>query len=144
MLWFLALIGLTIFIFGLIQWANSGATLWQIFKIKWRKRFRRMSAAERHQADEEIHRLEQSTDRYLLASLRIISILAIVTWIFLAATVILNAMGIDWMARVSSSARMYWSGVGLSDLNSSPFDRNKNNPVNMRNEKLQIMGSHLK
>ncbi len=144
MLWFLALIGVTIFIFGLIQWANSGATLWQIFKIKWRKRFKRMSAYEKKQADEEIKSLEQSTDRYLLASLRIISILAIVTWVFLAATVVLNAMGINWIDKVSASARVYWSGVALSDLNSSPYDKNKNNPVTMRNEKLQIMGSHLK
>lgn len=143
MIWVISLIGATIFIFGLINWAQSGATLWQIIKLKWHMRFRRLRPSEKLEAEDEIRRLEHSTDRYLLASLRIIGLLAIVTWVFLATTVILNAMGIDWIKQVSSQARVYWSGVSLNKLGNSQ-NVDPNNRVTMRNDILQGMGSNLK
>ena len=143
MLWVLALIGATIFIFGLLNWAQSGATLWQIFKLKWRNRFRRLRPLEREDLENEIKNLERSTDRYLLASLRIICTLAVLTWIFLAATVVLRAMGINWLDHVSAQARMYWRGISLNQMKDDP-SVDPNNRVTMRNEILQGMGSKLK
>ena len=143
MLWVLALIGMTVFIFGLLNWAQSGATLWQIFRLKWKNRFRRLRPLEREDLENEIKNLERSTDRYLLASLRIICMLAVLTWVFLAVTVVLRSMGINWLDNVSAQARSYWSGVSLSRLKDDP-SADPNNRVTMRNDILQGMGTKLK
>lgn len=143
MLWLLALVGATVFIIGLFNWAESGAILWKIIKIKWRYRFRRLSPERRMEIENEIKELERSTDRYLLASLRIICLLAVMTWIFLAMTVVLRAMGINWLDSVSAQARSYWRGVSISKLHDNP-SVDPNNRVTMRNDILQGMGNKLK
>lgn len=108
MLWIIALIAATIFIFGLLNWARGGAGLFQIFKIK--RREDSLSEAERAAAEREVKRLEQAADNSIRASFRIICGLAIFIWLFLAVTVILNLMGIDLPSELSSRARTYWVG----------------------------------
>ena len=136
MLWIIALIAATIFIFGLLNWARGGAGLFQIFKLK--RRSDSMSEDEREAAEREVKRLERAADNSLRASFRIICALAVFIWLFLAVTVVLNMMGIDWTSEFTSRAKAYWTG---STTNHSGHVQGS---AAARNDILRGMGSGMK
>ena len=128
----LAFIGATVFLIGLYQWALGGASLCQIFSI--RRGEKGMTREEKKEAELEVKKLEQSADRTISASLRIIAILAVLVWLFLGVTMILEMFGINWISSFSSHAKSYWVSTGT--------DNHLN--VQNRNETLRNMGNSFR
>ena len=127
-----AFIGATVFLIGLYQWALSGASLWQIFSI--RRGEKGMTRDEKKEAEREVKKLEQSADRTISASLRIIAILAVLVWLFLGVTMILEMFGINWISKVTSHAKSYWVSTGMETPQSTQT----------RNETLRNMGNSFR
>ena len=127
-----AFIGATIFLFGLYQWALSGASLWQIFRI--RRGEKGMSRNEKKDAELEVKKLEEAADRTISASLRIIAFLAVFVWLFLGVTMILEFFGINWVSSMYSRAKSYWSAPGMQTQQSTQT----------RNDTLRNMGNSFR
>ena len=128
----LSFIGVTVFLLGLYQWASGGAALWRIFSL--RKMEKDLPSEERMQAEREVKQLEQSADRAVSASFRIIAGLAVAVWIFLGLQMILELFGINWVSSLSSRAKNYWSQPGIESQQSTPS----------RNDMLRNMGNNLR
>ena len=126
-----AFIGATVFLFGLYQWALGGANLWRIFSI--RRGEKSMSRDEKNQAEREVKLLEQSADRTISASLRIIAVLAVIVWLFLGVTMILDWFGINWVSSMYSRAKSYWAAPS-----STP------QATQTRNDTLRNMGNSFR
>lgn len=126
-------IGATIFLLGLYQWAQGGASLWQIFKIK--RDEKNLSREEIKEAENEIKKLERAADRTISASFRIIAVLAIIVWLFFGITMALDMFGIDWLSTFTTRAKKYWTkpGVESSQINTTS-----------RNDMLRNMGNSLR
>ena len=127
-----AFIGATIFLLGLYQWALGGASLWRIFSIK--RGEKGMSRDEKKQAEREVKQLEQSADRTISASFRIIAVLAVLVWIFLGVTMILDMFGINWMGAMYSRAKSYWTAPGMESQQATQT----------RNDTLRNMGNSFR
>ena len=127
-----AFIGATVFLIGLYQWALGGASLWQIFSI--RRGEKEMTRDEKKEAEREVKKLEESADRTISASLRIIAILAVLVWLFLGVTMILEMFGINWVSTLSSHAKSYWVSAGTDNHLSTQN----------RNETLRNMGNSFR
>lgn len=127
-----AFIGATIFLIGLYQWALGGASLWRIFSI--RKKEKELSREERLDAEREVKQLEQTADRTISASLRIIAVLAVLVWAFLGVSVVLEMLGINLVSSTFARAKQYWA---------SPTVDNHMNVQN-RNETLRNMGNSFR
>ncbi len=127
-----AFIGATVFLIGLYQWALGGASLWQIFRI--RRGEKSMSRDEKAEAEREVRQLEQSADRTISASLRIIAVLAVLVWVFLGVTMILDWFGINWVGKMYSHAQSYWAAPGVNSQQSTQT----------RNETLRNMGNSFR
>ena len=132
MLFLLGFIGATIFLLGLFQWAQGGANLWRIFRI--RRREKQLTRAERVQAENEVKRLEQAADRTISASFRIIAVLAVLVWVFFGITLLLELFGINWVSSLSTRAKSYWSQPGIESQQATPS----------RNDMLRNMGNSLR
>ncbi|MBQ6774835.1 MAG: hypothetical protein IJP53_00055 [Synergistaceae bacterium] len=128
----LSFIGVTIFLLGLYQWAQGGASLWRIFRL--RREERTLSREERRAAEDEIRQLERTADRTISASFRIIAVLAVLVWVFLGVTMILEMFGINWVSTFSTHARTYWSQPGVESQINTPS----------RNDMLRNMGNSLR
>ena len=111
----LGAIAIAIFLFGLVQWAYSGAGLWSVWSLKKALRF--ASRREWAEKEDEIRRTEKRTDQSLMSSFKVIGILAAVMWLFLGVTVLLDLLGIDWVSRISARAQTFW---GSPAYNSAP------------------------
>lgn len=129
----LGFIGSTIFLLGLYQWAQGGASLWKIFSI--RRNEKGLTREEKAQAENEVKELERTADRTLNASFRIIAFLALFVWVFLGLTMILELFGINWISYVSSRARAYWSQPSISSSQTQ---------TQQRNDMLRNMGNNLR
>ena len=129
----LAFVGVTVFLFGLYQWALGGASLWRIFTLQKMKKD--LPSEERIRAEREVKKLEQSADRTISASLRIIAILAVLVWVFLGMQMILELFGVNMIGSISTTARQYWS---------QPSVQNNQSPTQMRNDMLRNMGNNLR
>lgn len=129
----LSFIGVTIFLFGLYQWASGGAALWRIFSL--RKMEKDLPSEERRLAEREVQQLEQSADRAVSASFKIIAGLAVAVWIFLGLQMLLELFGVNMIRNISTRARQYWA---------NPQITNTNSPTQMRNDMLRNMGNNLR
>ena len=107
----LSFVAVTVFLLGLYQWAQGGASLWRIFRL--RKMEKDLPSEERRQAEREVKQLEQAADRTIGASFRIIAVLAVMVWVFLGLQMILEMFGINMIGRITSTARTYWSQPGV-------------------------------
>ncbi|MBR1671911.1 MAG: hypothetical protein IJ702_03195 [Fretibacterium sp.] len=113
---FLAFAALTVFLLGLVQWARSGAGIWRIRSI--RRSEGTLSTAEKREAEAEVQRLERSTDRLLLMSLKLVGVVALLVWVVLGVSMVIDALGLnDWMNDLSMRAHRYWS-TGVPDRGS--------------------------
>ena len=128
----LAFIAATVFLFGLYQWAMGGASLWRIFSI--RRGEKSMSRDEKQNAEREAKRLEQSADRAISASFRIVAWLAAVVWLFLGVTMVLDWFGINWISALYSRAKSYWVAPGSQSQQSTQT----------RNDTLRNMGNSFR
>lgn len=129
----ISFIGVSVFLLGLYQWAQSGASLWQIFRL--RKLEKDLPAEERAQTEREVRELERSADRRISASLRIIAGLAVFVWMLLGLQMVLELFGVNMIGRITSTARQYWSQPSVTSTNS---------PTQMRNDMLRNMGNNLR
>lgn len=129
----LSFIGVSVFLLGLYQWAQSGANLWQIFTL--RKMEKDLPADERAKAEREVKELERSADRRISASLRIIAGLAVFVWVLLGLQMVLELFGVNMIGNITSTARQYWSQPSVTSTNS---------PTQMRNDMLRNMGNNLR
>ncbi len=124
-------IALTIFLFGLYQWARGGATLWQIFQLK--RSEKGLSRDERKKLENQVQQLERATDSILRTSFRLVAFLAVFLWAVLGITIVLDMMGIDWVGRLTTRAQQYWS---QSQVNTSLTQN--------RSDMLRNMGNNLR
>ena len=129
----LSFIAVSVFLFGLWQWASGGAALWRIFTLK--KLQKDLPAEEKRLAEKEVQQLEQSADRAVSASFRIIAGLMIAVWIFLGLQMLLELFGVNMIGSITSTARQYWA---------QPQTQNSNSPTQMRNDMLRNMGNNLR
>ena len=90
---FLAFAALTVFLLGLVQWARSGAGIWRIRSI--RRSEGTLSTAEKREAEAEVQRLERSTDRLLLMSLKLVGVVALLVWVVLGVSMVIDALGLN-------------------------------------------------
>ena len=105
---------LTVFLFGLWQWARSGAGIWRIRTL--RREEENLSAAEKREAEAEVRQLERSTDRALLLSFKLIGIVSLLVWLVLGVSMVILAFGLnDWLNDLSMRAQRYWSTGGAPD-----------------------------
>lgn len=132
---FLGVIALAIFLFGLVQWAYSGAALWSVWSLK--KDLRSAKRDERAEKEDEIRRTEKRTDQLLMSSFKVLGILAVVMWLFLGVTVVLDLMGINWVSTLSSRARTFW---GTPTYNSAPATKRPSG----QNSILRSLGNALR
>lgn len=135
MLLLLSFVGVTFFLIGLYQWAQSGASIWRIFSIRKHEREDGLTHEERVEAEREVRQLEQSADRTLGASFRILAVLAVLTWLLLGVTMILDMFNIDWTGTLSARARSYWAAPGVVS---------QTNAVPGRNDMLRNLGNNLR
>ncbi len=129
----LSFIGVSVFLLGLYQWASGGAALWRIFTL--RKMEKDLPSEEKRIAEREVQQLEQSADRAVSASFRIIAGLAVAVWIFLGLQMLLELFGVNMIGSISSTARHYWA---------QPQTTNSTSPNQMRNDMLRNMGNNLR
>ena len=132
MLYLVGFIAATIFLFGLYQWAQGGASLWRIFRM--RRTEKNLSRAEKVKIENEVKKLEQSADRTIGASFRIIAVLAVLVWIFLGVTFILEMLGINWVSSLSTRAKSFWVQPGTESTQSTQS----------RNDMIRNMGNNLR
>ena len=135
MIFLLGFLGATVFLFGLYQWAQGGATLWRIFRLKREEKENHMTREEIREAEKEVKKLEQTADRTISASFKIIAVLAVIVWIFFGVTFLLEMAGINWVSTFSSRAKNYWSQPGVTDNHLS---------VQGRNDMLRNMGAGVR
>jgi hypothetical protein len=129
----LAFVGVTIFLLGLWQWAQGGASLWRIFRLQKNKKG--LTREEKAQAEREVRELERTADRTITASFRIIAVLAVFVWLFLGASVLLRMFGIDMIGKLTTHAKAYWS---------QPAVQNSQTMTQQRNDMLRNMGNSLR
>lgn len=126
-------IAVTVFLIGLYQWAQGGASLWQIFSLK--RREKELTREEKAEAELEVQQLERTADRTISASFRIIAVLAVMLWVFLGVTMLLELFGINWISYVSTQAKQYWSNPAVTTNQSN---------TQARQDMLRNMGSSLR
>lgn len=133
----LGVLGAALFLFGLVQWARGGAALWSILRFK--RRSQSADTVERAQEYAELRKAEKETDRFLRSSFKVIGILAVVMWLFLGITVLLDFLNIDWLDRLSTRARTFW---GSPVYNRAPITTT--HTPTKRNNILRSLGENLR
>ena len=156
MLMFISFIAMTVFMFGLWSWAQSGSTLWQIFRIKRNSDFMTYDEKQKANADlkrypgnyshyekvreveletliqkyeiqqAEIKKLETFTDRALRTSLKLIGFMALFVWLFLGVTTVLNMFGVDLIGSLTARAQKYWASPEVASKNAA---KNRNSTL---------------
>ena len=105
--------------------------MWRIFRIK--REEKNLSREEIKAAEKEVKELERAADQTITASFKIIAVLAVLVWIFLGVTMILEMFGINWVSTFSSRAKTYWTQPGvesqLNTQNRSDMLRNMGNSL---------------
>ena len=106
--------------------------MWRIFRIKRTEKF--LSRDEKREAENEIKKLEQSADRTITASFKIIAMLAVLVWIFFGITMILDMFGINWISSLTTRAKTYWAQPQVENQHSTQ----------QRNDMIRNLGNNLR
>ena len=123
MLTFLMIISSAVFLFGLIQWAKSGALLWKIRHMSLN-----VSNNKKGSPQITIQKMETQTDRLLRTSFKVLGALALCVFIFTITTVVMN---IDW------STKKYAAGSVIgSTTERAGFNGNRNDALRSMGKKL--------
>jgi xanthine/uracil/vitamin C permease (AzgA family) len=129
----LAVVGI-VFLFGLIQWARSGAVLWDIHEILKHRHGVSPAATEKERQSEKealqksIKHLETTMDGFLRSSFKILGALALCVWVFVVFTVVVDMLGLNWLDRMGyfSSNRI----TGNPSVRSAPGRFTPSNTAN--------------
>lgn len=135
---FLAFVVLSVFLLGLFLWAQSGANLVEMFRI--RRKENSLSERKREEAEEEIRQLGRKVDRTLSASFKIVGVLVLLLWLLVGVSMIIEFLGgRSWvgglMNHISMKANTYWNSLSMEKTKQSTPERNnmlRNMGVNMR------------
>lgn len=124
---------MSVFLLGLWQWAQGGASLWQIWRIRHSlpNRKKELSREEKKQAEREVRELEKAADRRISASFRIVAILGGILWLLFGVSVILGMFGISWTSYIATTARQYWSNPAVQQTSQSNTQQRQNMLRNM-------------
>jgi len=117
-----------VFLFGLLQWARSGALLWDIHQLlkfsqpsstAQTEMDRKEVAREKESLQKTVQNMERSMDVFLKSSLKILGILALCVWIFVVAVVVMDMLNLDWLDMHGfSSNRVLGAPSARSSFNS--------------------------
>ena len=129
-MWFAVFVGGALFLFGLVQWARSGAILWDIrhllknhpveeFVVRRRETpaprmgidgdapivvERDDESRKRDFVRRSMREMESLFDGLLRSSFRVLGVLALCVWLFVMLSVALDVLELDWMDRLSFTA----------------------------------------
>jgi xanthine/uracil/vitamin C permease (AzgA family) len=120
-----------IFLFGLVQWARSGAVLWDIFRLAESSR----DPKAWQDAAERMRSMESAMERLLRSSFRVLVTLAVVVWLFVVVVVIVDALGLGWLDGMSFQANRLFGNPSVRAAG--------NRPQLGRERTLQLLGSGL-
>ena len=112
---FLLVIAVIVFLFGLVQWAKSGAVLWDIHELtKYRyaspdaedtiETDRHERTDRREPLQKTIQSMETTMDGLLRSSFKALGALAICVWIFVMFSLVVDMLGFNWLDRLSFNA----------------------------------------
>ena len=142
-----------VFLFGLVQWARSGAVLLDIYALMKGKRNSSSGALKEDEHSEKAHKenvqksiqnMEVTMDGLLRSSYRLICAVAICVWLVVAVTFVMDLFGFNWVDRLSSTsshrvtgspAIRSGSGAGRSTGTSAPVRGDA------RSDRLREMGA---
>ena len=117
MLSFLLIIGGAVFLFGLVQWARSGAILWDLHQFLKRDIPLHASTNEKKSLQGIIREMEIKTDGLLKSSLKLVGVLGLCVWLFVIAFVV---MGTDWSNKTTWANHVSGSPTTRAGFNSAP------------------------
>jgi type IV secretory pathway VirB2 component (pilin) len=120
-----------VFLFGLVQWARSGAVLWDIFRLAENSR----DPKARQDAAERMKSMESMMERLLRSSFRVLGTLAVMVWLFVVVIVIVDALGLGWLDGMSFQANRLFGNPSVRAAGSRP--------PSGRGGTLQLLGSGL-
>ena len=153
MTFLLAIVGV-IFLIGLVQWARSGAILWDIHQLlKHRHSLstdttattemdRREKLSPGETLQKSIQHMEITMESFLRSSIKVLSVLALCVWIFVMISVVVDMLGLDWLDRLSFSTNRL-IGSPTARANRSAFNYNRAGGAS-RGNTLRGIGSGLR
>jgi len=137
-----------IFLFGLVQWARSGALLWGIYELLHGHPSSGAAEAEKPHQDtrkEEIQKsirhMELTMDSLLRSSVKVLGFLAICVWLFVAFSFITDMLDLYWTDRISSPNRAIGNPAARSAGN---VNRSAPARGNVRNDRMRELGSSFR
>ncbi|MDR1732301.1 MAG: hypothetical protein LBR61_09455 [Synergistaceae bacterium] len=125
------------FVFGLVQWARGGAALWDVIRLS---RFKPAVDEEKDEEDRQkeearrrstLREMERLTDRMLRSSFKVLGILALCIWFFVVASVIIDALGLDWLDSLSFQANRIWGDPATRATSNTSQTSNSSNRTNI-------------
>jgi len=138
-----------IFLFGLVQWARSGALMWDIYELLHGHQSSGITEAGKPNEDarkediqKSIQRMESNMDSLLRSSVKVLGILAICVWFFVAFSFVTDMLGLYWTDRISSPNRV----IGNPAARSTTGTTNRVTPArgSARNDRMREMGSSFR
>ncbi|MBQ9564621.1 MAG: hypothetical protein IJU98_03435 [Synergistaceae bacterium] len=122
-----------LFGFGLLQWARSGESMWEMRKIRRKMREGKQDWREVEKEEAELKRLEKRADGMLRTSVRVVGFVTLFAWAIAGVTFVLDALGVRWARSITSRASQYWKAS-----TPNPFEHHSS-----RNEILHGMSSNM-
>jgi len=145
-----------IFMFGLVLWARSGAALWEINELLRSKRVLLSAGGKMKMGEHDdiinikkniqktIQRREITMDSLLMSSFKILGLLAICVWIFVAFSFVMDSLGDNWADKLGfSSHRISGSPIIHSKHSGNNFSWPQRAKASNRNDRLYAMGSRF-
>ena len=153
---FLLVIGGLVFLFGLVQWARSGALLWDVHRLlhhgptpdteEMEEKLGR-ETRKNESLKQSVQSMEMTMDGLLRSSFKMLGILALCVWIFVVLSVVTDMMGLDWLDRLSFSANRILGNPTVRAAN-RPAGYNSNTilrgSATARNDRLRSLGSGVR
>ena len=156
---FLLVIAGVVFLLGLVQWARSGAILWDVHRLLHHgappdaedKEERLRGETRKESLKKSVQSMEMTMDGLLRSSFKLLGILALCVWIFVVFSVIADMMGLDWLDRLSFSAnRVLGSPTVRASNRPTGFNFNRNTGTTatggsaVRSERFRSLGSGVR
>ena len=157
---FLLVAGGIVFLFGLVQWARSGALLWDIHRLlkpglqsgtadtARTAMDRKEIAREKESLQKSIQKMESMMDSLLKSSFQAMAVLGLLVWLLVAAVVVMDMFNLDWRDRLAffspnRSNRVVGSPAARAGFNSGSPARNATGNRS-RTETLRQLGSNIR
>ena len=153
---FLLIIAGIVFLFGLVQWARSGALLWDIHRLMHHGSTSaadgmeggiKEEARRKESLKQSIQKMEITMDGLLRSSFKLLGVLALCVWIFVMISVVADMAGLDWLDRLSFSANRILGNPTVRASN-RPAGYNSNTTLRgnagARNDRFRSLGAGVR